>query len=284
MTFQKTKMPELSKEDFINELESLGSLSKIASKYGVSKNTISYYFKKLDIPYNKKVAQYPVDHNFFSKEDEGSFYWAGFLAADGCILIRKNFNNKNIILTLGEKDLNHLQLFKETLKSGHPIKTRIVENSKINSDWTDRNLYTITVGSHKIVEDLERFNIVPRKTKVYDFPDWLINHPLVNHFMRGYFDGDGSIYIHSRPQYKDQYKLSIAGNYSFLSNFGSIISEKLQIDNKSINSNGPVYVLSYGGNNLTSKIGSFLYDQATVYIERKYNLWKKCYDIQNSIG
>ena len=278
MPFQKTKMPTLSVEELSQELEKLGSLTKIAHKYGVSKNTIVYYFKKLNVPYKTKVSQYSVNHDFFANDSEQSFYWAGFLAADGCISIRKNFNNRNIILCLGEKDLSHLQNFKEALKSEHPIKSRIVKNSERNADWNDRTLNIITIGSHKLVNDLERFNVVPRKTKIYDFPDWLIGNPLIHHFMRGYFDGDGNVWIHKRDGMKNQYRLSVAGNLSFLNKFGNVICNELGFKNKSINFNGGVNVLSYGGNNLTQKVGSYLYDNATVFLNRKYDLWKECCD------
>jgi hypothetical protein len=276
MPFQKTKMPELSVEEFAKDLKKLGSFTKISEKYGVSKGTISYYFKKLNIPYKHKVSNYDVNHNFFANDDEKSFYWAGFLAADGCISVRKNFNNKNVILNLGEKDLCHLQKFKDDIKSKHTIKSKIVKNSKRNPNWNDRKINSITIGSHKLVNDLSRFNIVPRKTKIYDFPNWLISHNLVHHFMRGYFDGDGNIFIVKINNRKNQYRLSIAGNLSFLNNFGNIICNNVNFKNKSICFNGGINVLSYGGNNLTKKVGSYLYNNATIFLNRKYDLWKEC--------
>lgn len=164
---------------------------------------------------------------FFLKTLLKFFYWAGFLAADGCISVRKKFNNKNLILRLGQKDLDHLKLFKESIGSDHPIRKQTIKNSLKNPKWNDRDVYIITVGSKKIVEDLERFNIVPKKTLTYKFPNWVANHELVSHFMRGYFDGDGTI---SKLANKDYFRLGIAGTQDFVETYKKMISSKLDIN------------------------------------------------------
>lgn len=281
MSYKKTTMCDVSSDQLSKDLVELGSFRKIGLKYNVGGNTVIYHFKKRKLAYKNKIRNYGVNDSFFSQENynEESFYWAGFLAADGCISIRKNFNGKNIILNLAEKDISHLEKFKKAVSSNHPIKKYIVKNSKINANWSDRPMCKITIGSHKIVGDLARFNIVSRKTKIYDLPDWIINHHLLNHFLRGYFDGDGNIWIHKRKNMKDQYKMSLAGNYSFLNNVGDFICNNLNITNKSINYNGGVYVLSYGGNNLTKKVGSYLYNNSNIFLERKHSLWKDCFNL-----
>jgi len=286
MSYKRTKMPFVTCDSLSEDYKVLKSLAKIAKKYNVSKSTIIYYFKKLNISYVKKIRSYSVDHNFFSNETEESFYWAGFLAADGCISIRKNFNNKNVILNLGQNDLDHLIKFKNAIKSFHPIKKKTTLNSNLNANWNDRDGYTITIGSHQMVKDLERFNIVPNKTKIYDLPQWLMKHELINHFLRGYFDGDGCFYKvkmgKKSGKVSDQFRISFAGNFNFLNNVGNIISSVLNISNKSINFNGSINVLTYGGNNLTLKVGAFLYKDALSFLERKYNLWKEFNDYYNS--
>jgi len=277
MPYHQTKMLNITREMLEADYKELNNLTKIANKYNVAKGTIIYYFKKLQIPYALKVRNYGCDEYFFESDNELSFYWAGFLAADGCISDRKTDNSKTLYLQLAEKDLDHLLLFKEHIKSNHPIKNKLVKNSLLNPNWNDQVICRIGIGSLPLTKELERFNILPRKTKTYDFPKWLTNH-----FMRGYFDGDGCLYRLKNSKETDQFKLSIAGNLSFLNNFGNIICNKLLITNKSINSNGAINVLTYGGNNLTKVVGDFLYKDATVYLNRKYNLWREFNDYYNS--
>lgn len=56
--------------------------------------------------------KYNVNENFFSLDTPESFYWAGFIAADGCIL--KNL--KVLEIGLGIKDKKHLKKFKSAIK------------------------------------------------------------------------------------------------------------------------------------------------------------------------
>jgi hypothetical protein len=275
MPFKPTKL-FFTKEELETELQNLKSIAAIRKKYNVSSSSsIIYYLNKYKIPYNKKVRNYGVNDYSFSIDTEETFYWAGFLAADGCISIRKNYNNRNLILTLGEKDFEHLIKFKKFVNSNHPIKERLVRNSLTNMKWSDRKTYTITIGSHQIVSDLTRFNIVPRKTFIYNFPNWLITHPLVHHFMRGYFDGDGCFgsVVSNSGRKLLQHIISIRGNRKFLKTFGNIICNNLHISNMSISKGGSTYQLCYGGNNLSKIVGEFLYKDANTFLERKHNLW-----------
>jgi hypothetical protein len=129
-----------------------------------------------------------------------------------------------------------------------------------------------------MVKDLQRFNVVPAKTKIYTFPDSLVSHPLVHHFMRGYFDGDGSWYIPVQKKPTKQIYFSLRGTELFLEPFRSILEKQcdLEIRKTPIRINTNCGVLEYGGNGITTKIKDFLYKDATVYLKRKF-------DIVNSI-
>jgi intein/homing endonuclease len=222
---------------------------------------------------------YEVDEFFFEKEIEESFYWAGFIAADGCIVSNKNYKSKILELELCEKDLQHLLLFKSDIKSGHPIKEKMTKNSHKNINWNDKISYRIRIGNYNLCSSLMKYNIVSKKTKIYNMPDWLISHSLVRHFVRGYFDGDGCISKHSAPNRKDDYKLAIAGNKDFLNNVANIICKNVNIPNRSIGFNGNMNVLCYSGNLLVQKIGLYLYDDASIFLKRKYDLWQKCINL-----
>jgi hypothetical protein len=274
-------MAGITKDQLVLDWLELNSITKIADKYGVAKNTIIYYFKKLNIPYITKTVNYGVDDSFFLKDSEESFYWAGFLAADGCIVSRKDYKSKILELELGEKDLDHLLKFKDQIKSNHPIKEKIVKNKKKNKKWSDRKTYRIRICNYELCSSLERFNIVSKKTKTYDFPKWLIDHSLVNHFMRGYFDGDGCISKNSAPNRKDDYRMNIAANKNFLITFSNIICKNLDIINNSIilNKTNKMYYLCYSGNLLVNKVCSYLYNDAKIFLKRKHNLWQKCIEL-----
>jgi hypothetical protein len=104
-----------------------------------------------------------------------SAYWAGFLAADGCV------DKNRIRLYLGIIDVGHLHKFKAFLKSRHKV-----------AESTNYNRCSFEFSNKTIRSDLESlYLITPRKSLVLEFPE--ISEELLPHFIRGYFDGDGTL-------------------------------------------------------------------------------------------
>jgi hypothetical protein len=255
-----------SKEDLIRDYKELQCLTKIANKYGVHRQTIANKFNKLHIVYKSKTYRFSSNENYFNNDNEEVFYWAGFLAADGCLYERKD-GFKQLCLKLATKDLPHMQLFKKCIETNAPISLYKNKNSKRNIKWNDTDQYQLRIASSKIFESLKRFNIVPRKTKIYAFPNWIINHPLVNHFMRGYFDGDGCI-CKSTHLY-----LSIRGNIPFLIIFKEILEKHCKLNSKvKPKINNGTGNLAFTGRKMICKITNFLYKYSSVFLERKYEI------------
>src|SRR5215469_6517846 len=57
------------------------TLMNVAKRLNISLESIRKYFIKNNIDYEKQLV-YDVDHDFFGRDNEQSFYWAGFCAAD----------------------------------------------------------------------------------------------------------------------------------------------------------------------------------------------------------
>lgn len=247
-----------------------GSLQKVAIKLGISVDSVSKYMQIHNIPYYKTYRGiYTCNHQFFSTDTEISFYLAGFIAADGSLQERKY--SKILKITLSNKDRDHLEKLKLLLNSTNPITEYIVKPSKLVP--TQQFCTELQIVSEKIFDDLERFNIIPNKTKIYTFPEWLINHPLVHHFMRGYFDGDGCI-SHcgfSKGSIIRQKSFNILGTYEFIKLYNEILSTNTLTNMAKIRlHNNSIYAIHYSGNKLIQKIFDFLYKDATIYLDRKY--------------
>jgi hypothetical protein len=221
---------------------------------------------------NPDRRKYACDDDFFSRDDEKSFYWAGFWAADGCIF--KNRNSKQIILSLSEKDVVHLELFKSQVQFNGITGTSISRHSLTNPKWHDSTKKSLYITSAKLFEDLSRFNVVPAKTHTYTFPEWLLDHELVNHFIRGYFDGDGCITFHKElPPKSSKAEINMRGTLDFLWAVKNLFQDRLTLNSKTTPklSNG-IGILKYSGNRLCTEIRDFLYKDATIYLGRKYDL------------
>ena len=143
-------------------------------KYGLHR-THNEIMKTL--PQNQR--KYPVKDNYFDTESSNMAYILGFLAADGSV--GKDTNNIKVGLSSIDREI--LEKFYNEI-GGRPIKDYITQSGFPTSNW----VFT----SQHIKEKLSEYNIVPDKTFTFTFP-LKLDKQYWKDFIRGYFDGDGSI-------------------------------------------------------------------------------------------
>jgi hypothetical protein len=204
--------------------------------------------------YSEINRKHKVNENYFSTIDtEEKAYFLGLLFSDGNVHAKYN----SVVLKLQEKDKDIL------IKLSHIIMDKeLLYKSEDN--------YVLKFSSYKIKQDLIKLGCVPNKTFKLEFPK--ININLYSHFIRGYFDGDGSI-----VRYKNDFCISLISTENFCNSVNSIILEQLNIVGK-INKdkemlargNDITSILLYQGNRRVQKILDWLYKDATIYLERKY--------------
>lgn len=126
--------------------------------------------------------KYEMDDTYFSKQSHDMAYIIGFLGADGNISSKDN----RIDLELASVDYEILVKIKEVLKLERDIKVY-----QCSSGYTKNKLYFY---SAQIKQDLLKYGLVPNKTysKDYHFP-YLLDKEYIPDYIRGLFDGDGSI-------------------------------------------------------------------------------------------
>lgn len=129
---------------------------------------------------NIKRRKFNCNDNYFSDENKNMAYLLGFIAADGTV----SKSNNSIKIGLSSVDRDFLEKIRKELKIERPI-----------FDYTTNNGYTISelqFTSPQIKDDLAKYNIIPRKTYNFSFPRNLKREYWID-FIRGYFDGDGSV-------------------------------------------------------------------------------------------
>lgn len=278
ITFNNKNKIKCSHEEAWKKYQEFQSLKDVADHFGATKEGIRNLLKRNSYELNKLV-KHTFNQNFFKEDNERSFYWAGFIAADGCVKKRKTSSKTTpyryeLSISLSIKDKSFLEKFKSDIDFSGNIGHKIIKNSKRNVKWNDSEAVEISITSKENFDDLSRFNIVPRKSLIYTFPEWLINHKYVNHFMRGYFDGDGSFYIIDKKKEVPQVAFSLRGTQDFLKTYRSIFESNNLVKKreKDIRINSGIGVLEYGGNKVVKSIKDFLYKDANVYLERKLSI------------
>lgn len=271
----------VSKEILEEAYARLGTLKAVGRELKIDPDSIKLYMQKFGLDYNKQII-YNVDHDFFSRDNEQSFYIAGFIAADGCVKDRKSSSGvirPEMAIGLSKKDKLFLEQLRQIMKAEVPIRDFIVKNSKRNPLWNDIWKSDLVITSKQICDDLKRFNIVPRKSLIYTFPEWIKTHPLKHHFIRGYNDGDGSFYIPKLKEGRtvDQIYFSMRGTSSFLTDVRYIFEQEcdLKVRENPIRISSNHGCLEYGGNGIVSKIVDYLYKDATIYLSRKKEIAMK---------
>ncbi len=205
------------------------------------------------------MFKYIRNSNIFNIIDtEEKVYWLGFLYADGYV------DEKDYIILLGLKrdDRQHLEKFQKFLESDVPIKDRVNNGGHLYS--------YIRIYDQKIVKDLINLGLYKKKSLTLLCPNNdMIPTELIFHFIRGYFDGDGSIYPVKNSKYSIKYRMSICGTESIL----LYIQDKLKITKKlDYNRSCPKFVIAAKQQVIDNL--NLLYQNANIYLERKYQLYQ----------
>lgn len=236
---------------------------ELSKKYNIHRWKIQKILKENNIKLRKKTPNYKINHHYFSKFTDDSCYWAGFILADGYI---RNNNRNTLILKLQKDDSSHLNKFK--LFTNYDGDVKIKDNYCI-----------ISVSSDKIVNDLcENFDITNNKSLTCYISD-KIPLEFINSYIRGYFDGDGSI------TYTTTHTISFTGTYETVDYIRNYFNQHVGIKLKSkdmpdITKNGNVYVIFYSGKSAYNCL-THIYEDANIYLERKY---KKYINLKYNYG
>lgn len=129
---------------------------------------------------NSLRKKYFCNLDYFKNENQKMAYILGFISADGSISLEGNV----LKISLARKDRELLEKIKNELEYTGDIK------DYTNSKGFDISSLSITCKEYK--EDLAKYNIVPQKTYTFSFPKNLNKKYWID-FIRGYFDGDGSV-------------------------------------------------------------------------------------------
>lgn len=240
-------------------------MRQIEKDYDVSRASVAKFLEKLNIKtqHGNHYRKYHHNENFFEVIDnEKKAYWLGFMYADGWILDNtKRYGQDHFGIGLDLEDEQHLIKFLQDIEANNPLHYDVSK---------DRHMVKVELTSQKTVDDLINQGCFKQKTAILQ-PPKNVPENLLHHFIRGFFDGDGSI-VESKGQYYQKtglYKYSI--NFSCVEcigewlkeyfGFGSVVQDK----RKSFS-----YSFTIGGDNCVEKFYNVVYKDATIYLDRKY--------------
>ncbi len=271
--FTETEIRKMYEEEYIKKNL---SMKKVGEKYNMSEGQVAYYFKKFNLKTKDLSAahrKYTLDESYFEKIDrEDKAYWLGFLYADGNVYIGEK-NRKQYVITLSLKntDREHVVEFRKAIQSKAKIKN------------SDHGMVTLAITSKKMAMDLIKLGCVPNKTFKITFPsEEIVPRYLQRHFIRGVFDGDGCIsFIKGNDDARYHVDFQILGTEHLLNETKRILlREQAVFKEPKITKIKGIYKLRLTGVYNAIKIMSYLYDDATVFLQRKKDIFKKISNIK----
>ena len=204
-----------------------------------------------------RPRKYNLNENYFEKiNSNNKAYILGFIYADGCVY--KNY----LRIWLSDKDIEILEFIKLELNYEGKIYNHY---SKIKN----KKYVGLSISSKKIVNDLIKLGVIRNKTYLSkELP--VYDKKYEGTFLRGFFDGDGSIYSNNNRGY-DEYTICFSNNISVLNQIKNILIN-YEISSCNIRhryNSDESCMLEIRGNINIEKICKLLYSDGEFYLKRK---------------
>lgn len=265
-------MKNLNEEQIIKDYLEGKSLNELSKIIGSAPLTIRKLLVRNNITINssnsynrnQRKSCHEVDLEYFKIiNSDDKAYWLGVIVSDGTI------QKDGYKTALASKDKDLILKFKKAIKSSHPI-TKINQFDKRTKKTYIR--YIIQINSKEFTSFLIDLGITNKKSYACEFPK--IEEKYYLSFLRGLFDGDGSLSSHS----KNSLRMSFTATKEILNKIHDLFKEKYNIEPH------PIYRTSEAMNVFRThyfsdakKILELLYNNSTINnrLNRKYNLYKK---------
>lgn len=262
----KPLIPVEEYENIINLYKSGLSQAKVGEIYNVGHYIIGKILKKCGVVArddSHKSRKYTINENYFDNIDtQNKAYILGLLYSDGC-----NYPPQHRVkLELQERDKSILDKINIEIQSNKPLSFNNL-NSK-NANW--QNTYRLDITNKHISNKLVELGMVQNKSLILEFPIWL-DESMYASFLRGYLDGDGHI------EWSNTRFITLVGTSQFCNYVKDFCENKLDIKCSICNTaskDSNTKLLYIHGRQRMKQFLDFIYQDADLYIERKYNIYQ----------
>lgn len=215
-----------------------------------------------------------IDQDFFKTWTSEMSYVLGYITADGCITVSKDRKKHPFTLNITSAEKENIERIRKTINSEHKIGEKSTGKSNAVA-------YQLQIRNSVLTKDLMNLGILPRKT--YNLNPIKVPEKHFADFVRGFFDGDGTVYIYkvnNVPQIKAGF---VSSSPSFVANFNQRLCRRLNISTKNIHQIVPkriskkidLYSICFYIDDC-KKLGEFMYqNNPTLCLPRKCQVFEK---------
>ena len=237
------------------------------------------------------MPHYSFNEKYFDVIDnEHKAYWMGFLWCDGYVGKRDRIGNGrsqleyNLKFSLMESDRDHLGKFNKDINGTYPVHIYKCSSGylKQGEKTNECRLFITNLYFGELLQ--EKYGIIPDRydcSKVIN----LIPEGLKKHFIRGVLDADGSFCHYNiiedgvdRDKFAvrfSTYEMLLEFIESYLYKVGVTNTEHYKKYTRHAGKDGNCKALCLSGRQQLLKVLSYLYDDSTIYLDRKYEKYLK---------
>jgi len=233
----------------------------IANEMGIDGTTVCRVLKRNGIkirPSTENKRRYKVNDTLFETIDtEEKAYFLGMMYSDGNLHYRRGAMK----ISLKEDDTEILEKLSNII---YGFKKITYDKKKD----TGKIYPILSFYSKKMHADLCKLGCVPNKCFKIGFPKEHIPFSIMNHFIRGFFDGDGCICITSNNRSIIDITANIdfiVGLVDFLHKNTNIVCGKISQRHENTNTRS----FQIGNIDNVKKFVEYIYKDATIYMNRK---------------
>lgn len=228
----------------------------------IKRSPASIQSKVRFLPFQQKVKKHFVNSRFFKTWSPEMSYVLGFIAADGNIC----HSGRAHTLHIACDDEDVIQKIKQVMAYDGPIHQKCRINGKIS--------YSLRICDPLIFNDLNNLGVTERKSLTFIPPQ--IPPNLTCHFVRGFFDGDGSVSLRGSKEYKSKLVVNMYTASQKMADYLYILIRSLlpelyhgKVCRALAHQKTPYYTIHLG-HHASVGIFKYMYNGATIFMNRKY--------------
>lgn len=269
--------PEIEKIVIYNYLELKQGLQTAGKEYGLSQYMVEKILKKYGIKKRTYTEakqagrKYSCNDDYFKTQSPNMAYILGLIASDGSISKKENL----IAIQLLATDKEILEKIAKETKVERPLESYIRKE-------TGHEISSFRCWSKAWKDDLSHYGIEPEKTFSLKPPVFLKDEYAID-YIRGYFDGDGSIYYLKKT---NRVFFEIAGASKAAIDWiqDKLVNQYHIVINKPLKETRPngtiMYKIKIGDKEEIKKLYNFLYHSDNIlFLKRKNDKFKTLLNI-----
>lgn len=224
MENSKKRVP-IGETNVIQEYLDGASVRDLADKYGFTRQNVSQYLKRNGIKIEQRIftqSPYTLDEHWLDELDcQEKYYFCGMFFADGTNSVDRN----QIRMKLHIKDIDRLKLFQKWFHSNRPL----LPLDKDGEIRTYGNCKEMVLTSKHLCDRLTELGAPDNKSTILQFPGF-VPDDMMNHFIRGYFDGDGSITLFAKTKNGEvRANVTFVSSHDFIKGLNQYLEDHLSI-------------------------------------------------------